>query len=265
MSASLVDLKQTHAVTLTQDDVRQLFASEFDFVRLSRTLGELDEKIEALQKAIRGNQSTCDDLKSALGEIDSVRQQLSATGDADTSTRNEIMLAREEITTASQNVQSIHSAVRTMCKNVQAAHDTIAEANGAIAAARNQLKEHVETGQAAQAAQAAGHAALGDTIGEMSRSLQPILNQGAGVGEDGFLHTTCIAPTGWNQRIYEAALIRAAHFYIKLLGSPDAGVSADEDAMNETRTEFPLLDHTHLRPALEHVHIQRYDCVLRYS
>lgn len=77
-------------------------------------------------------------------------------------------------------------------------------------------------------------------------------------GEKGFLTQRCPAPQG-DQTVYESRLFRAAMFYIQCLGSPDDGVGADQDAIEETLEHFLDLPEEHIVFAIEHVHMQAYN------
>ncbi|KAI0103268.1 hypothetical protein GGR51DRAFT_251749 [Nemania sp. FL0031] len=78
-------------------------------------------------------------------------------------------------------------------------------------------------------------------------------------GETGYLARHCPAPAGWDQRAYESLSFRGASFYIAYLGNPPGGVSADQDAFQATRIEFPTLPQKHLIAALKHIHILMYN------
>ncbi|KAG6354875.1 hypothetical protein INS49_003956 [Diaporthe citri] len=79
------------------------------------------------------------------------------------------------------------------------------------------------------------------------------------VGQDGYLSLKCPAPAAWEQRSYEASLLRAGWFYIQLFDFREEGVSPDEDALEATKTRFPHAPEEHIITALEHVHIQAYN------
>lgn len=78
------------------------------------------------------------------------------------------------------------------------------------------------------------------------------------LGEDGFLSHGCPAPSGWNQREYEAELERAALSYICLHGEPEDGFGEDQDCLQETLETFPSLDEAHIATALQHIHMRVY-------
>ncbi|KAK9792838.1 hypothetical protein SCARD494_06706 [Seiridium cardinale] len=97
-------------------------------------------------------------------------------------------------------------------------------------------------------------------------------------GQSGYLALHCVVPAGtlpftyglyslidlliqewWDQRSYEAMLLRAAWYYIHALGDPDDGVGPDEDALETTRLAFPDISPGHFLIALGHVHLQAYN------
>lgn len=54
----------------------------------------------------------------------------------------------------------------------------------------------------------------------------------------------------------ESKLIRAAWYYINVLGDPDEGVTPDGNALDQTVVKFPGLVQEHIVHALTHIHAE---------
>ncbi|KAI0905249.1 hypothetical protein F4823DRAFT_566931 [Ustulina deusta] len=78
------------------------------------------------------------------------------------------------------------------------------------------------------------------------------------LGETGYIALHCQAPPDWTPATYESRISRAAWFYISIMGSPDEGVSADEEAMEKTAARFPDLPQDHILIGIKSVHMQAY-------
>lgn len=78
-------------------------------------------------------------------------------------------------------------------------------------------------------------------------------------GQDGFLTPHDPAPASWDQKAYEAVLLRAGWFYVACLGHRDDGFEPDGEAFMSTMARFPDIDSKNLQVALEHVHNQGYN------
>lgn len=83
-------------------------------------------------------------------------------------------------------------------------------------------------------------------------------------GDDGYLAQ--LTPSGWDQKAYEALLLRASWFYMYSLGMPDGGVTWDPLMLESTRDTFSdIVEYDHLLKAIEHAHVQAYRCPLRQN
>lgn len=77
------------------------------------------------------------------------------------------------------------------------------------------------------------------------------------VGEEGFLGQ-CQAPEEWEQRSYEARLLRADLYCIGWLGVPDESAEGGEEALRVVMDKFPDIPESYLEVALKHTHVQVY-------
>ncbi|KAI1421247.1 hypothetical protein F5Y12DRAFT_38940 [Xylaria sp. FL1777] len=94
---------------------------------------------------------------------------------------------------------------------------------------------------------------------ELLDDLRRQLNKNPELGDKGYLALHCKCP-GRSASQYEARLTRAAWHYIALIGSPDDGVDEDGEAWEQTMALFHDIPKEHFLMALQHVHIQAYQC-----
>lgn len=120
----------------------------------------------------------------------------------------------------------------------------VGEVMSCLVGLRKEVKEEVEATRTA--------------LKKECKAVRESLSQVPGPGDKGFLTKQCPAPEGRDQATYESILLRAAWFYVTLIGSPEGGVPADEDAIKETAERFPGPPLEHLVTALEHIHMQAY-------